>query len=238
MLGMVFWLFVVAPTAAFAIAVGVNCYAGTRPDDISTDEWIRMNLSYTASDWWGHLRDMLKRKEPEPETGPRRIPGMARIGTAADAVAPTLPPPAAFGAPQPRSAPPLPAAPARTAAPSAAPALNGIPADHAAAAARIASFEPEGDIAMQEHLAGEAKGALARADAHFELCETLAMAIGLDPAYMQAAVYVAEMETEIATAYASLGQRLQDVYQLPYEHLDSGGTLPDPPGWLSAEGGA
>lgn len=161
----------------------------------------------------------------------------SRIGLPEDAVGPALSPPAAFGAPQSGGSRPLPAAPAPAAASSAA-VLNGIPADHAAVAARIASFEPETDVAMQEHLAGEAKGALARADASFELCETLAANIGIDPAFIQAAAYVAEAETEMATMYAGLGQRLQDIYQLPYEHIDNGGTLPDPPDWLTPEGGA
>jgi hypothetical protein len=90
----------------------------------------------------------------------------------------------------------------------------------------ISDFDPEDDDDTQGHVAGEAAGVLTVAAAVENRAEHLALAVGLDPAIIEAHYDIAEGFAELATRYALLVRRDHLVMGDLREYRDQGGVIP------------
>jgi hypothetical protein len=90
----------------------------------------------------------------------------------------------------------------------------------------ISDFDPEDDDDTQGHIAGEAAGVLTVAAAVENRAEHLALAVGLDPAIIEAHYDIAEGFAELATRYALLVRRDHLVMGDLREYRDRGGVIP------------
>jgi hypothetical protein len=92
--------------------------------------------------------------------------------------------------------------------------IEGVPVPpHWAALCEAAgSFEPDNDDELIQHVAGEAAGILAYADARRNLAETLLHATGLDPAYVAGHFEFADEFADLAAAAAMVNKRFHAIY--------------------------
>jgi hypothetical protein len=90
----------------------------------------------------------------------------------------------------------------------------------------ISDFDPEDDDDTQGHIAGEAAGVLTVAAAVENRAEHLALAVGLDPAIIEAHYDIAEGFAELATRYALLVRRDHLVMGDLRDYRDQGGVIP------------
>jgi hypothetical protein len=117
----------------------------------------------------------------------------------------------------------------------AAAASQGVPAEYVQLAAAIVEYRPEDDLDMQYWYLGHAAGAHAIGDAWFGHVESMVEDVGIDPAFAQTAMMVAEYSADMAEFCAGLAKRLVEVYALVKEHKANDGTLPDDPDFITPD---
>jgi hypothetical protein len=180
------------------------------------------------------FRALLSRRAaagPQPRRGPQ-VAAQAPAGPARTPPPPPAPAPAR-GVPAPRDVPSVRDDPALGTAPAPADVagdlvLTGVvvPAAWAALCDAVASFEPESDEELLEHVAGEAAGILAFAEAVRARAETLLHGTGLDPAYVAGHHELADEIADLASAVSLVDRRFHAIYGTLRQWVAGGGILP------------
>jgi hypothetical protein len=101
-----------------------------------------------------------------------------------------------------------------------------VPAPWAALAEYIAGFEPEDDLALRMFSEGNARGALAVADAHHAFADTCLNGVGLSPAYVAGILEAGDSAGEHASLLAQVHKRFAVVYAAVKEWIAAHGPLP------------
>lgn len=111
-----------------------------------------------------------------------------------------------------------------------------IPSTWGALAESEASFEAEDEDDLLQRKAERAAGVLTWAESLMEQAENLATGTGLDPDVIAGEFEFADLAADLASAAVMTVRRYHDVYALPREHVDGGGTLmPNADKWFGAE---
>jgi hypothetical protein len=169
----------------------------------------------------------------------RALPGLvrrdreARPGDAGAPPAPVAAPPAGRAVPQPRDVPSVredpvlgePPAPDGIAAGLAASGV-AVPPAWAALCDSVAGFEPDTDEDLLAHVAGEAAGILAYAEAVRARADALLHGTGLDPAYVAGHHELADEIADLASAVSLVDRRFHAIYGAVREWVGGGGILP------------
>lgn len=117
--------------------------------------------------------------------------------------------------------------------------LSGVavPPAWAALEQYIAEFEPEDDEDLLNHIAGDAAGALAVAEAVRTRADTLLHGTGLDPAYVAGHADFADEFAGLAQAVALLTRRFHVIYGAIKDAVANGLILPHNGRWLTGGDG-
>lgn len=174
---------------------------------------IAAGFRYLRDDVRGLLRGARNGPEPRRHEGPVTIP------VAVPAPAPVRDVPAARDAPAAAGVPSVRDDPALGPAPTASDVAAGlasagipVPPEWAVLCDAVAAFEPDTDEDLMMHVAGEAAGVSAWAEAVRARADTLLHGIGLDPAYVAGHMELADEIADIASAVAMVDQRFAVIY--------------------------
>lgn len=114
-----------------------------------------------------------------------------------------------------------------------------VPPQWAALCEAVGSFEPDTDEDLINHVAGEAAGILAYADAVRNRAETLMHATGLDPAYVAGHYEFADEFADLAAIAALVNKRFHAIYAAIRDWVSGGGILPhNARQWFAPDGDA
>ncbi|WP_031171582.1 hypothetical protein [Streptosporangium roseum] len=197
----------------------------TRPEPLA--ERLRAVQAVRRERGWRGLWPSLSRRPPEPPAPPP---------------APAAPHPPERPAPPGRHlrAVPSPAPKGTTVTTTSdlmAPAAIAAPADWAALIDRIASFEPEDDVALIEWMKAEAVGVVGYAESLETVRETCVTAIGLDPSAVSGITTYSEAVSETADRMSEALMQFLTVYEEVQKLVGEGVVMPYNGRWFGGATG-